>query len=797
MKKIRLSVGDFAIPSPLTGSLEANSGFGGSAEKGLEFHLKIQDERKSEIPGYQSEVKTSCEFLQPEYAFYVEGRIDGYLPGEKPLIEEFKTAFNIWELSKILKEKIDTHPYCLQLLTYGYFHWKTHNVIPDLNLHLVSIRNGETIDIELKLNIAKYEKWASSRLAELVKEAKLSEKRVKRRKELESKISFPFEKSRSGQTEFIETIQQGFSDQKILMLQAPTGLGKTVGVLYPSLKESLSRGQRVVYVTPKNSQHTVAEEAVDRFSGKGCNVKSLTLTAKSKMCFKAEPLCNPEYCEFAKDYYDKLAKHSLKEELSKKRKLTARTFKSLGEKYQVCPFELQLEATQEADVVICDYNYVFGERSALGRLPSSDFAQDGLPNLVVDEAHNLPARGMGYYSPSLSTFVLAKMREDVLKLPKKFAKDGEEILNQLIAMILGHKPMGSNKATHIHLELDPFLEKDEELRGFLSRYLESDVEIKSKDVVLRLCFYWTGFTDVLKQIIGTNRPEFFFTYQPDSNGGSVKITCCDASAMLEPKYDNFNNTILFSATLKPFDFYLRLSGLARKGVRTEEFRSPFGKDQRKILIIPQVSTKYSERERNYARISDSIHKICSLKDGNYVAFFPSFDFMESVLRLFIPPKGMSVLKQSRTMKAHEVENFLDQLKMREGHILFAVQGGIFSEGVDYPGEMLIGAFVIGPPLPNFDVERQSMKEYYEAHYQEGFAYAYAYPAMAKAIQSAGRVIRSESDRGIIILMDNRFLESQYSSSMPQDWFSESPKELVSSSILKDLGSFWENSIRHN
>lgn len=799
MKPIRISISDFAIPSPLTGSLETYSGLGGSVgdakREGIQIHQLLQKQRQEQLPEYQTEVTIRREFELDGYTFLIEGRMDGLLPGEKPLIEEIKSTFNIWELAKHLRVRKDSHPYCLQLLTYGYFYWLDTGKKPHLNLLLVSSRNHETLEIDLYLNIEKYEDWLRRRLHEILQEVKSAEKRAKRRRELSSKLSFPFEKPRPGQVELIETIQAGFALKKKLMLQAPTGLGKTIGVLYPALREALSRGQKVIYLTPKNSQHMVAEEALDKLEEKGSSVKSLTITAKSKMCFKAEPLCNPDYCEFAKDYYDKLAEHDLKAQLAKKRKLTSRVFKNMGEKYQVCPFELQLEAAEEADTVICDYNYVFGNRSSLGRLPRLQHDQEGLSNLVIDEAHNLPARGMSYYSPSLSAATLEKMKEDFVTLPRRYSEEGRGLIDEMIAVIKHQAPSNIDKPSHVKLELEPFLVIDEQLRGFLSRYLESDVEIKSRDVVLRICFYWNEFTDVLKQIHEWRRPEFFFTYHPDVFGGSVKITCCDAGEMLKEKYQNYQNVVLFSATLKPFEYYLQLSGLSGPDVETREFLSPFNPKNRKVLIIPQISTKYSDRQRNYSRIAESIRRITALKSGNYFAFFPSFDFMEQVYRQFSPVSHFQILKQDRYMKASDTELLRDRLKHdKRPTIIFGVQGGIFSEGVDYPGDMLIGAFVIGPPLPSFDVERETMRNFYQDTYREGFDYAYTYPAMAKAVQAAGRVIRTEQDKGIIVLMDNRFLEQNYSKTMPADWYTDHPQELVSQSILSDLQAFWSGQL---
>jgi DNA excision repair protein ERCC-2 len=680
-------------------------------------------------------------------------------------------------------------------MSYGYFHYKNHGVVPQLSFLFISTRNKELQDLSLELDIQEYEEWVERRLNELVDEALRAEKGMIRRQKISRNFLFPFEKPRLGQIELIESIEKGFEARERLMVQAPTGLGKTMGVLYPSLKESLSRGHKVIYVTPKNSQHSVAEDAIEKFQDKGCQVKSLTITAKSKMCLKAEPLCNPEYCEFAKDYYDKLHKEKIKELISKKRKLTAKVFKTLGEKYQVCPFELQVEAIEESDTIICDYNYVFGDKSSLGRLANSSFFEEGKPNLVIDEAHNLPSRAMGYYSPALSSLALEKMREDIKALPKKLAKECESLLNSCLKVIQDCRPQGFKSNTRIKLEFEPFAAQNEELRSFLTKYLDSETEIKPRDVVLRLIFYWGEFTDIIEKISLDDKPEFFITFQSDRSGGDlIKITCCDASEMIKDRYDNFENVVAFSATLKPFDFYTRLSGLNECSLRTVEFESPFEKKNRKLLVIPQVSTKFSERERNYSKIADVIHRISKIRSGNYISFFPSFDFLYQVANQFVIPPGVRVIKQDRFMKNTDVENILKDLKENDQPtMLFAVQGGVFSEGVDYAGDMLIGAFIVGPPLPSFDIEREGMKEYYQDHYQEGFDYAYSYPAMAKAIQSAGRVIRSETDKGLIVLMDNRFLEKSYSKSMPRDWFTQTPRELVSESILNDVEKFWRES----
>lgn len=791
MKLIPVALRDFALPVPRTGSIEAHSGYGRPAAEGQEIHVRVQKKRAKSDPVYEPEVLVSRSFDREGYRFRVDGRMDGIFRKNPPLIEEIKSSFNIRELAHRLSGDSLKHPYSLQLLTYGYFHWLEHRIVPGLTFHLVSSRNSESLDLEQELALPAYELWLEQRLAELVVEVRKAEKRAARRKKVAAGFAFPFANRRRGQAELMQAIEQGMIANKPMLIQAPTGLGKTAGVLFPVLREALGRGQKVVYVTPKNSQHSVAEDAVTRFQDAGEKVRSLTITAKSKICFQSEPLCDPEYCEYSRDHYARVSEHKLLDILANRKKLTSRVFRNLGREYRVCPFELQLDSALEADVVICDYNYVFAPRSAFGRMTMTGVDQEGRPNLVIDEAHNLPGRAMDYYSPSLSSIMLERMRNDVRNLPKRFRREAEELLDSCIRKVASCRQDGSTEPAKIDPPRDVIFEQDAALRAFLSRYLDSDADIQPRDMALRLCRYWSGFAEVLEYAADPARPEFFFTFHPHPTGGIVKITCCDASAMLRDRYDDYAQVAGFSATLKPFDYYARLSGLDPDSVQKAEFQSPFPQERRKLLIIPQISTRYADREKNYQKIAEAIQKISALRQGNYFAFFPSFEFLERVFALFQPPEGFTVLRQERDMHATRVEEVLDHLRAQlVPTIVFGVQGGTFSEGVDYPGEMVIGAFVVGPPLPNFDLEREEMRAYYQRHYDAGFDYAYMIPAMAKAVQAAGRVIRSETDRGLIVLLDSRFVQPGYSRAMPADWFASRADELVSSSILQEVSDFW-------
>ncbi|PSJ16110.1 ATP-dependent DNA helicase [Nitrosomonas supralitoralis] len=788
-KRIQIAVSKFSLPSPRRGSIDLHSGYGWSTERGNEIHQKLQLKRKNENPSYTSEVYISRQFHWEEYLFEIAGRMDGVYAEPLPIIEEIKTCFNIKNLLKTLNEIGQDHPYILQLRTYGYFYWLENNTIPTLNLHLVASHNNEVINYEVQLDINSFEKWLSCRASELVAEARFRERLINLRQKTGENFKFPYQSARFEQTQLIKKIEEAFLENRPIMAQAPTGLGKTIGSLYPSLKEALSRGQQLVYLTCKNSQHQIVEDAILRLHDQGEDFRSITLAAKNKICLKKEPLCNSDYCEYANDHYTKMAYHKVLEKLNNKRKLTAQEIQKVSKLYYVCPYQVQLELIDQVEVVIGDYNYFFSSNDFFGQQLVYICKHPEKPNLIIDEAHNLPARSREYYSCSLSSYTLKKMFEEVIFLPHKLRSEFETLLN--LAILTIEKYGLGNYAHRIVLDLNEFMNVENRIRDFVARFLDSGAQVRLEDVVSRLCINWSEFTNSL-ELAYNSQNEFFTSYHP--NPETIKITCCDASKILLERYNNFKHVVAISATLKPFHYYSQLCGLHKKKPRTEEFNYPFPKANRKIILIPQVSSKYKERAKNYPRIAEAIYKIISLKNGNYIAFFPSFIFLDNVLKYCSIPPHFKILKQKPNMEPEEVNYFFSELRNTiKSHIIFAVQGGIFSEGVDYPGDMIIGAFVVGVPLPSLDIEHEGIREYYQKNFSKGYEYTYIYPAMTKAIQAAGRVIRSENDQGIILLMDDRFMQEDFINPMPKDWFNKHPQELISSSILNDIRGFWSAS----
>ncbi len=788
MKKLVLSVTEFAIPSPLIGSIDTYSGFGNLPEVGAQIHTQIQLERAQEFNEFVPEKWITHDFNHGEYTITVSGRMDGYCEYPEPWIEEIKSAYDIDRLRDKMSADMD-HPYKRQLKTYGYLHWIQTGEQAHLRFCMVNSRDNSQEFMDVPLDLKEYEQWLGRRLDDIVAYEKLFEAARKRRKK-NTDLQLPFEQERPGQMELIHSISSKIKSESRMMIQAPTGMGKTMGVLLPVLQNSLSRGQKLIYLTAKNSQHGVAEDAVVRLQESGANIRSLSLHAKAKMCFKEEVMCDPTYCEFAKDHYTKMGERKVAEQLSKKRNLTESAIKKIAADNEVCPFELQMDSATFADVVIGDYNYIFSTNNVRDRLTRNSLGKSSsLANLVIDEAHNLPARAMDYFSVELNSSAIGAMMYHLQKESGALLNLGREVevAAQQVFAKASVSVDGKSPAVVI-LTVEDFKPVLEVMQKLLAQYLQSDVDLVHDDPVVQMHNVVAQFTDVLENI----REEFVCIYEAKRDGTySLKVICCDASWWLKEAYADFSTVVAFSATLKPFNYYREMLGLEAHQTHCDEFTSPFPKENRKILVIPQVSTKWRDRDASMGRIVEAISRIVEMRRGNYFVFFPSFDFLEKTAAHLDLPE-FSIILQKRNMSKTEIGDVLSQLKDADRPtIVLGVQGGVFSEGVDYPGEMLIGAIVVGPALPVFNFEREQLREYYEKKFGSGFDYAYTFPAMARTIQSAGRVIRSATDRGLIVLMDKRFLERQYMDTMPNDWVEDGRDKLASQTILNDIENFWK------
>jgi DNA excision repair protein ERCC-2 len=780
MSKIKISITDFAVPVVRKGCL-TRDGMVMGMDIGSELH-KILQLQRAKILTYKSEVAIGKEFSTKRFTFHISGRADGVYYDQGPLVEEIKSTFSLEYLKKQI-EADPYHPYRLQALTYAYLMRQLGNKEAEACLLLVSVKNRKEVIIPLEIDEV-YENWFEKRLQQLEDGERLRLSQIRRRMGVAKTLTFPFEKPRLHQDALLEACEGVVADGNSALFQAPTGIGKTIGVLFPTLKNTLSRGCPTIYIAPKNRQFEVAKDAVARLDPKAKAIKTRILTAKRKLCSKERMDCNPDYCEYAKDYYDKMRENKIAAKLMAKDIVGQAEIKEISEQYEVCPYQVQMDTSSDADLLVGDYNYVFSPRAGLADKFKEQKKKDRY-SLVIDEAHNLYQRGVEYYSPTLDVSELISI--STFEIGDKLSKRFKKLVSDAIDLVESFRPK-NGRSGQVELKLSPFENIQERLHQLLIDYFVECDELWDNDPVLEFYGHWANFLEVLQSA----GEESKFSYIFDHTREFLKITCCDPSKYLKEIHDEFHSSIAFSATLKPFNFYQTMSGFSENAVQ-QEFDSGFPAENRKLLVIPQISTTYRNRERNYRSIQEVVKRITKLEKGNYIVFFPSYKFLDSTRQnLDIP--GFKILSQERDMKLDDVDSLERSLtNSKKPTIVLAVQGGAFSEGMDLNSPFLKGVFIVGPAIPMVTYERGLLKDYYDSKFGDGTAYAYVYPAMARSVQAAGRVIRSSEKRGLIVMMDSRFIKDPYVETMPGYWMKDSVDELVSNQILKDVSEFWSNS----
>ena len=763
-----------------------------SMRLGNKIHRKIQ---KSMGLGYESEVslftlqKIDSKEYNESFFLKVEGRADGILRDkDHVLIDEIK---GVWLNVNDLEEPVAVHK--AQAMCYAYMTAEKED-LPQIDVqvtycHLETeqiVRFTETYSREVIVSwfqdlMDRYEKWA-------VYEYDWKKKRNESIREL----SFPFP-YRPHQKELAAMTYHTIANQKKLFIEAPTGVGKTITTIFPALKAMVEElSDRLFYLTAKTITRTVAEECFALLSGQNLKIKPITITAKEKICIHDKIVCNAGDCERAGGHYDRV-NEAVYEMLVKEEKLTREIILFYAEKHRVCPFEMGLDAALFADAVICDYNYVFDPNVYLRRFFSNEKKGDMI--LLVDEAHNLVERGREMYSARL-------VKEDFLEV-KRILKAVQRHEKRPEVQYLLRKFVKSLEAVNQCMltwkrECDEFevIEETGMLEFQLLRVV-GDYELFAKeypvlperDTMLSFYFNVRHFLAVMENM--DEKYRIYSDYDADRNF-RVKLQCMDASRCLGEVMERVRSTILFSATLLPIRYYKeQLGGNAEDMAVYAE--SSFRKEQRKVLIARDATSKYTRRgPEEYEKIAGYIDSFITAKEGNYLIFFPSYAFMEQVTERMEERDGQRLLLQNSDMREWEREEFLQAFeeKSTDSVIGCCVMGGIFSEGIDLREDCLIGAVIVGTGLPMVCHERELFKEYFETTKGRGFDYAYLYPAVNKVFQAGGRVIRTAEDKGAVLLLDERFMQRQYRELFPREW---EDCEVVNVQQMKEsLRRFWQD-----
>lgn len=787
MDEAVLSVRDLCEFLLRSGSLDNR--FGGGSDRmqeGARIHRRLQ---KEEGDDYRAEVTLSGTCERNGIIYTVRGRTDGLIVRDgQIIIDEIKSVS--CPLEEITEDFDRAH--WGQAMCYAFLY--AADCLPDerkritVRLRYVQADTLETKTFERDVSfeeleaffldlLDRYRRWADWK----------AEWRNVRGSSLKA-MHFPFAEYRPGQRQFAAAVYRTIVSGGKLFCQAPTGIGKTISALFPSLK-AMGEGctEKIFYLTAKTVTRRVAQDAVDRIHAEGGRIKSVMLTAKEQICPMPEHECNPESCPFADGYYDRI-NDCLFSLLKKEDVFTRERMESAAREWNVCPYELALDLASWCDLIIGDYNHVFDPIACLKRF----FPGGGDDVFLIDEAHNLVDRSREMYSAGLE-------KAEVLHLRRRAQKEGEKgltrILGRLNTALLAVQrrceeegsPREEGRRTLI-LSRPP-----EELVSSVRRFSVECGEWLTKRIggelrrsVLELSFAASFFLRVTEEY----DERYATLVHTGPEGMAVRLCCLDASVFLERSMSLGRASVLFSATLSPLDYFRTVLGGGSEAKRLA-LPSPFDPSNLCLMVADRVSTLYGDRTSSRTQVAVLLHTLAAARQGHYLFFFPSYAYLRDVYEEY-----RTLFPDERTLvqsgDAQEREAFLQAFEQEEGALAgFCVLGGVFAEGVDLRGERLIGAAIVGVGLPQIGDGQELLRGYYEREHGRGFDYAYRFPGMNKVLQAAGRVIRGETEKGVVLLIDRRFSTPPYRALFPDHW-SHARSVRDEDELHGELRRFWED-----
>ncbi len=705
--------------------------------QGTAAHKKLQNAyAEDESIVYKREVPLEYEKAYDGFTIKLQGRADGIIFDKtKWCIHEIKSTYCSFEsIETPLKAS-----HKAQMMIYAYIVAKEKQLTEiSGRLSYFCLSDDKIVDFEYTFSTDALKSVLDQMLDDYAQIIRHRINSMLRFCESAKALPFPYESFRPGQREGAAQVYSALKQGKNLFLQAPTGAGKTIMTLFPSVKYTFEEPHRIFCLSAKNQTMSVTNDSVDLMRKKGLKVKSCMICAKSKYCLLEKQSCIGEACPYAIDFYKKL--HSSLPTILENDDFSFDFIRDLGKKYEICPYELALELSLFSHIIICDYNYLFDPVVYLRRF----FDFDGKYIFLIDEAHNLIERGRDMYSAKISRgdLQIKKLFSKETKLFKSFAKVLTQ-LNKLLKLYDDEAELSLEDVKKLSLEI---LQANSAVsEASASTLLPSEVTVYIKELMrfLTICEFYTK--------------EDFSLY---IKGGSVILQCIDPAKLIEDKIKKSSSTILYSATLEPYEFY-KNSILPNTEAFGYSMDFPFDKNNLTVLADYSIDTRYANREMFYEAIAKKISFYRSCAKGNILVYFPSYAFMEAIAELC----DVEIMLQPRQADSIRRSSFLDELQNSSDATAFAVMGSHFSEGIDIKN--LKGIIIVGVALPQFNISRTKIQDHFEQKYKKGFDYAYTYPGINKVCQASGRLIRNSNDKGFIILLDERF--RRYKGILPKHW----------------------------
>ena len=788
--------------------------------EGSKIHRKIQ---KSMGDNYYPEFLLKYNHFTERYRIEIEGRADGIIiekewtVPENRLSNKHEIALNqhltdedypritIDEIKCVakdleyVKEPVKVH--LAQAMLYAYI-YATQNSIPLIRVRMTYCQL-ESLDIKYfhyEYSYAELKSWFDKLICEYIKWADFQYDWYLVRQDSIERLEFPFT-YREGQKQLAVYVYQTIKEGKKLYLEAPTGVGKTVSTIFPSVK-SLGQGliQKIFYLTAKTITRTVAEDTFDILRESYLKIKTLTITGKEKICIFEKPECNPAACERAKGHLDRV-NDAIYDAIMNYDRIDRSVVERIAEKYRVCPFELSLDISNFADAVILDYNYVFDPHASLKRYFSE--GQRGDYVFLIDEAHNLVERGRDMFSAELYKEDLLKLKRTISDelekqtINKTFSKPSLALRVTKALERCNREMLALKKACDgmvVLEEIDHLVALVESLHTVMSQFLEEEKDSAVRRQVMEYYFEVCHFLMIFEKVDGNY---VIYSELKDSGSFKVKLFCVDPKGNIKDACSKGKSSIMFSATLLPIQYYKKLLGGEEQDYEVYA-KSTFDNKKLSVLIGNDVTSKYSRRgPLEYNRIASYIYEITRCRQGNYMVFCPSHAFLSEVYSSFVTSyfdeSIMNIVIQEERMTEEMREQFLSLFENRDDSktlIGFCVLGGIFSEGIDLKKDSLIGSIIVGTGIPLVCNEREVLKDHFDDSEGKGFDYAYRYPGMNKVLQAAGRVIRTSEDMGIVALLDDRFEMPVNKRLFPREW--ESCKIVDNTNVSRIVEDFWNS-----
>jgi len=757
------------------GDLEFSVAGPARSSEGIFFHQKLQQQRPE---GYEKEVPVRYETEMGPFVVEVTGRIDGVFhePG-KVVIEEIKTTRR--SLDEVQREPDPLH--WAQAMGYAYMYAAAHGLEGvDAQVTYYHVVSGATWELRRSFSLDELEGFFCEIVTHYVQWAGSVDTWQRVRDASIKELAFPYPSYRNGQRQMAVAVYKTIKDRGQVIIQAPTGIGKTMAALFPAIK-ALGEGltAKIVYLCARTTGKSVAEQALEAMRTRGLRLKSLTLTAKDKICFQPERTCTALECPYARGYFDRV--DGAVRDIFRSDAFTFQSITQTAARHRVCPFELSLDLCLCSDCIVCDYNYAFDPRVVLRRL----FLEAREPlTLLVDEAHNLVDRAREMFSAQVRKGAFLEVRRMVRgELPEVYGSLGKINAWLLRAGKRCETAGGTITEKDAPAALVPLVRDFVELA-------EASFSPRSKapyaQALSDLYFEARVFLRVAEEYDSRHAA----CYEKTGKDLTLKLLCIDPSSHLRKALKRRQGACFFSATMDPSVYFKTLLG-CEPSVQEVFLASPFPRGNLCLLILDSVSTLYRHRDRTKDKVAEALAALVCRRRGNYLLFFPSYAYMQMVHEVFVQrcPETETVV-QSPGMSEQDREDFLNGFTACNPRTLvgFAVMGGVFGEAIDLVGRRLDGAGIVGVGLPGVSAQRELIRDYFTRTMGAGFEYAYLYPGINRVLQAAGRVIRTETDRGVVFLIDERFSEHRYSSLLRQDWVPVRVQD--PGQVQKILEDFW-------